>query len=130
MFETYDVAWLYCDPWQWQSELEDWDARWPGKVVEYPTNSVKRMAAGVDRFRTALREGELHHDGDVDLRRHVLNARLRAVGRYDDGRERYVLEKAGPGRLIDTAVASVLAFEASAQIPPPKAAPLFAWART
>jgi hypothetical protein len=51
MFSTYDVQFLYADPWQWQSELEEWDARWPGRVVEWPANSIQRMAAGVDRFR-------------------------------------------------------------------------------
>jgi hypothetical protein len=35
---------------------------------------------------------------DPDLTRHVLNARLHKVGRTDDGRGAYTLEKAGPGR--------------------------------
>jgi hypothetical protein len=48
--------------------------------------------------------------------RHVLNGRLRRVGRDEDGRGRYTLEKAGPGRLIDALVASVLAYEAAAQV--------------
>jgi hypothetical protein len=70
----------------------------------------------LDRFRTALEEGRLTHDGDEDLTRHMLNARLRKVGRDEDGRGRYTLEKAGPGRLIDACVAAVLANEGRAQI--------------
>jgi hypothetical protein len=54
-----------------------------------------------------------------------LNGRLRKVGRDEDGRGRYTLEKAGPGRLIDALVASVLAYEASAQIAEP--VPLEPW---
>lgn len=61
-------------------------------------------------------EGRVTHSGDSDLTRHVLNARLRKAGRDEDGRGQYVLEKAGPGRLIDACVASVLAYAAAAQI--------------
>jgi phage terminase large subunit-like protein len=53
------------------------------------------MAPAVDRFRTALSEGSVTHVGDEALTRHVLNARLRTVGRDDDGRGRHLLEKAG-----------------------------------
>jgi phage terminase large subunit-like protein len=74
------------------------------------------MAPAIDRFRVALEEGRLTHRGDPDLTRHALNARLRKVGRDEDGRGRYVVEKAGSGRLIDALVAAVLAYEASTQI--------------
>jgi phage terminase large subunit-like protein len=127
-FATYDVAYLYADPWKWQDELAEWSARWPDKIVEFPTNMNTRMAPAVDRFRTALEEGRLRHDGDPDLTRHVLNARLRKVGRDEDGRGRYTLEKAGPGRPIDACVASVLAVEAAAQIMNlDKPDPVFMW---
>jgi hypothetical protein len=116
MFASYRVEYLYADPWTWQSELDEWEMRWPGKIVTWPTNSSRRMAPAVDRFRSAITERHLSHDGDPDLTRHVLNARLRQVGRDLDGRGTYSLEKAGPGRLIDACVASLLAFEAAAQI--------------
>jgi hypothetical protein len=116
MFENFDVVFLYADPWRWQDELEEWATRWPDRIVELQTNSTRRMPEAVDRFRTALQEGRVTHDGDDGLRRHMLNARLRKVGRDEDGRGRYALEKAGPGRLIDACVASVLAYEAATQI--------------
>ena len=116
MFSTYEVMYVYCDPWRWQDEIGDWAERWPDRVVELPTNSTQRMPPAVDRFRTALQEGRVTHDGDPDLTRHVLNGRLRKVGRDEDGRGRYTLEKAGPGRLIDALVASVLAYEAAAAV--------------
>jgi hypothetical protein len=116
MFERYDVEFLYCDPWMWRSEIEEWADRWRNRVVELPTNSVQRMPPAVDRFRVALEEGKITHDGDEDLRRHVLNGRLRKVGRDESGLGRFTLEKAGPGRLIDGLVASVLAAEAAAQM--------------
>jgi phage terminase large subunit-like protein len=116
MFSTYEVGFLLADPWRWQDELQEWSERWPDRVVELPTNLNSRMAPAVDRFRTALEEGTITHDGSDDLTRHVLNARLRKVGRDEDGRGRYTLEKAGPGRLIDACVAAVLAYEAAAQV--------------
>ncbi len=115
MFKTYDVQFLYADPWTWQSELDEWGQQWPGSVVTWPTNQARRMAPAVDRFRSAIVEGRLSHDGDPDLTRHVLNARLRAAGRDADGRGIYLLEKAAPGRLYDGCVAAMLAFEAAVQ---------------
>jgi len=86
------------------------------------------MPASVDRFRTAFEEGRLSHAGDPVLT-HIVNARLRRVGRDEDGRGRYTLEKAGPGRLIDGSVAAVLAVEAAAQIEDlPSRDPVFVWA--
>lgn len=118
------------DPWKWQDELDEWSGRWPDRIVQWPTNSNRRMAPAIDRFRTALEEGRITHNGVEDLARHMLNARLRKVGRDADGRGLCTLEKAGSGRLIDACVASVLANEAAAQIedeePPPKL--LAAWA--
>jgi Terminase large subunit, endonuclease domain len=99
MFTTYNVAALYADPWQWQSELDAWTEQWPDRVIAWPTNSNRRMAPAVDRFRSAISEGHLTHDGDPRLTRHVLNARLRHAGRDDDGRGLYVLEKAGAAPL-------------------------------
>jgi phage terminase large subunit-like protein len=126
-FESYDVSFVYADPWRWQDELDEWAERWPDRVVSWPTNSTKRMAPAVDRFRTAIEEERVTHNGDATLTRHVVNARLRKVGRSDDGRGLYTLEKAGPGRLIDACVAALLAYEASTQIPPKKQKPAFAF---
>jgi hypothetical protein len=127
-FERYDVQWLYADPWQWQDEVDDWAEKWPGKVVELPTNSTRRMAPAVDRFRTAIVQASASHSGDVALSRHVLNARLKAVGRNDDGRGAHIIEKAGAGRFIDAAVAAILAYEAAAAIEPEPELEVSQWA--
>jgi phage terminase large subunit-like protein len=127
-FSTFDVAFLYADPWKWQDELETGRGS-PDRVVDFPTNSTRRMAPAVDRFRTAIHEGRVHHAGDPDLTRHVLNARLRKAGRDEDGRGRYTLERAAPTRFIDACVATVLAIEAAAQIEEtPEPFMAFAWA--
>ncbi|HEV8105560.1 MAG TPA: hypothetical protein VGP69_17650 [Gaiellaceae bacterium] len=125
-FDRFDVGYLYADPWHWRDELDEWGSRWPEKVVEFPTNSNAKMAPVVDRFRTGITENRITHAGDEALTRHILNARLRKVGRDEDGRGRYTLEKAGPGRLIDACVAAALALEAAAQMPEPTRPPFFA----
>jgi hypothetical protein len=58
-----------------------------------------------------------------------VNARLVGAGRDQDGRGMYLLEKAGPGRLIDACIASVLAFEGRAQMgePAKELEPFFAF---
>jgi len=127
MFETFTVSMLYADPWGWRSELEAWAEKWPGRVLEVPMNSPTRAAELVDRFRTAVAEDAVHHDGDPDLRRHMLNARLRKIGRDETGLGRYRLEKAGPGRLVDAAAAALLAVEAMAQAPAPAEPWSMAW---
>lgn len=126
LFARFDVARMLCDPWHWQDEVDTWSRLYGDTVVaSYPTNSGRRFGPAVDRFRTAIAEGELCHDGDRDLARHLANARLvRTGGRAsDDGRALFTLEKAGPGRLIDAAVAAILANEAmagAASVPKPK----------
>lgn len=110
--ERFDVGRFLCDPWQWRSELEAWAERYGTELVmEHPTNSIRLFSPAIDRFRVAVAEGELSHDGDSALARHVGNARMRAA------RGGVVLEKAGPGRLIDGCIAAILAFEARAGMP-------------
>ena len=116
-FTDYRVLALYGDPWGWRSELSGWADRWPGRVLEVPMNSPTRAAELVDRFRSAVAEASVHHNGNPDLRRHVMNARLRKVGRDETGLGRFAVAKAGPGRLVDACAASLLALEAHAQAP-------------
>jgi hypothetical protein len=133
LFARYDVTRLLADPYHWRDEIAEW-AREHGedRVIEYPTNSVRRFGPAVDRFRAALAAGRISHDGDPDLTRHLLNARLlRGRGAAaDGGHALFTLEKPGPGRLIDAAVAAVLAYEAMATSPPPEPErePMVAWA--
>jgi hypothetical protein len=127
VFERFDVGRMLVDPYHWYDELDDWSGLYGDSVVlAYPTNSGRRFGPAVDRFRTALAEGRVSHDGNADLARHLANARLlRTGGRAaDDGHALFTLEKAGPGRLIDASVAAVLAHEAAMTMPA-GAPPLF-----
>lgn len=120
VFARFEVARMFADPYHWQSELEGWARQYGERIVlSEPTNSLRRFGPALDRFRVAVAEGAVSHDGDPDLARHVANARLlRGAGRAaDDGHAYYTLEKAGAGRLIDASVAAVLAFEAAMSMP-------------
>jgi phage terminase large subunit-like protein len=120
LFSRFEVGRMLADPYHWSSEIEGWAREYgDGIVLASPTNSIRRFGPAVDRFRVAMAEGTISHDGDPDLARHLANARLvRGPGRAaDDGHALYTLEKAGPGRFVDAAVASVLAFQAIATAP-------------
>jgi phage terminase large subunit-like protein len=131
LFARFEVVKLLCDPWHWRDEVARWAREYGDqRVLEFPTNSIRRFGPALDRFRTALAEGTVTHGGDPDLARHMANARLvRGPGRAaDDGHALYTLEKPGPGRLIDAAVAAVLAYQAMATADPaPRVAPWVEW---
>jgi hypothetical protein len=64
-------ATLHPDPFYWQSEIADWDAEWPGRVVEFPTNTAARMAPACAEFEARVLEGNLTHDGYRPLEAHL-----------------------------------------------------------
>lgn len=110
-FERYRVVRAYFDPPLWQTEIDDW-AREYGEVVMRFATKRGRMIDAVERFRTDLAGDRVHHTGDEQLTRHALNAQTREV------RGGYWLAKPGatPADKIDAAVASVLAWEARADV--------------
>ena len=137
-FKKYRVGRMFCDPWKWHSEIEDWAAAY-GKdgnddpvVVVLDTNQNSKFVPAVDRWLTAIREGTHTHDGDPMTADHVKSAHLKPVRLSDDpedGRTRYRLEKGEERRLIDAAVADVLAYEAAMTMTvPKKREPRFRWA--
>lgn len=132
IFARFEVVRMLADPFRWFDEVETWARTWgERRVLSFPTNSVRRFGPSVDRFMTAIAEGRLSHDGDADLARHLANARLvKGGGRASDGgHQLYTIEKAGPGRLIDAAVAAILAYSAIAGAEPaePEIEPMAAW---
>lgn len=106
--ERFDVARAYFDPPFWQTDIARWHSEFGDVIYEWPTASVSRIGPALERFRTDTLTGELSHDGDSMLARHIANARMVST------RGGYKLEK--PGRRseekIDAAMAAVLAYEA------------------
>lgn len=109
-FDRYDVVRFYADPPRWQDWVSAWESRWPKLVAEWWTNRTVAMGNALERFHTAVVTGQLVHDGDSTLARHVGNARRRDV------RGHMAIRKDEPWspRKIDAAVAAVLAYEARA----------------
>jgi hypothetical protein len=122
LFATYQVGLLYCDPPKWWSEIDAWAGLYgEDRVLKLDTNSPRRMAPAVDRWRTAIAEGAHTHDGDPVTTAHVLAAHLKKVhlaADDTDGRTMYILTKGPDRRKIDAAVADVLAHEAAKTMPP------------
>lgn len=125
-FGRYRVGLMLCDPPYWQSDIEAWAAKYGERVTFFDTNQPRRMAPAVNRWMTAIAEGDHTHDGDERLARHVKAAHLRKVSinaPEDDGRTKYVLEKGEDRLRIDGAVADVLAYEAAKTMEPLPAPP-------
>lgn len=115
-FETYSVGRMLCDPFKWQTEIEDWAVALGDAVELLDTNSPAKFAPVVDRWLTGIREASHTHDGDPVVDLHVTSAHLRKVRIGDeegDGRTRYVLIKGDDHGRIDGAVADALAYEAA-----------------
>ncbi|MFI5802967.1 hypothetical protein [Streptomyces sp. NPDC051561] len=110
-FRKYRVAWMYCDPPYWQENIGRWALEHGDDTVfEFWTNKPLRMVQATERFRTAAMVGDLKHDGDYRLTRHVLNAVTREVP------QGLMIQKDSPRsrRKIDLAVCGILAIEARA----------------
>jgi phage terminase large subunit-like protein len=117
LFARYDVWRLYADPPYWQS----WIAQWSGafgetRVLEWWTNRRRQMAAALESFQTAVREGQVTHDGHLVFARHIANARRDDMkGQRDDlGRPLWLIrkERSDSPHKIDAAMAAVLSWEA------------------
>jgi hypothetical protein len=122
-FERFAVSVLYANPSEWRSELEGWAETYGEyRVLEFRTSAATRMGPAVDRFRTAVAEATLSHDGSEALSRHVYNARIRTTAGGHP-----VIERVGPGRHVDACVAAVLAFEARAQAVEPASPRIHVW---
>ncbi len=110
VMETFDVRELSCDPWGWRSEIEEWGRRWPGRVLELPTNIPSRMGPACDRLFAAISEGTVSHDGDQVLATHMRNAVAKSTAHGD----LITKERKNSRRKIDAAVSAVIAFDRAA----------------
>lgn len=120
-FARYDVVSFRADVKEFESYIDAWSADFrkqlvvkasPGNLIAYDMRSKGKRDFLVDceRFRNAVVDGGMKHDGNRVLRQHVVNARQRPSDTYDligIGKEsRHSSHK------IDAAVTAVLAFGA------------------
>jgi len=105
-FDAFDVVELVADPWEWRQELEIWRARYgENRVLEFPTNSVSRMAPATDEVRTAIMEKRISHDGNEVLSSHIGNTVARTTAAGDVVSK----DKKSSPRKIDGAIATIIA---------------------
>lgn len=114
-FDTWNVWRLYADPPYWESTVDEWAGQYPDRVVAWYTNRWRPIAYAVRAFHGAIKSGELSHDGDDDLARHVGNAAKKELTlRDEEDRPLWCIQKERPDspHKIDAAMAAVLSWEA------------------
>lgn len=104
-FERFDVVEMAADPWGWRSELEVWAEEFDGRVLQWPTNMIARMAPATDRFYAAVMDQRLTHAGDKRLAAHIANAVAKSTPQGD-----VIVKDRRHGRKhkIDLAIASIV----------------------
>ncbi len=107
--KTYDVREIACDPYRWQRSMQVLENEGL-PVVEFP-QSVPRMVAACAKFFDAVMDKRIHHNGDVDLTRHMNHAVIKTDGKGP----RLVKEHKMSKRHVDLAVAAVMAYDRAAQ---------------
>lgn len=107
--ERYQVVDLACDPPGWLREIEEWVERYGDVVTRFETNQRSHMSPACDRFRQAILDGGLSHDGDRRLMAHLANCAAK-----DTPSGTVIVKPDDPGRKIDAAVAAVVAFARAA----------------
>jgi phage terminase large subunit-like protein len=115
-FGRWNVWRLYADPRWWEATLARWAGEWGEKrVIAWYTNRLTQMAYSLRSFATAIQAGELSHDGNEDLSRHIGNACRRTLNLRDaEGAHLWVIQKERPDSpfKIDAGMAAVLSNEA------------------
>jgi len=115
-FDTWNVWRFYADPPKWEETVALWAAEYgEDRVIRFFTNQWSMMALAVDAFDSAMKAGEIHHDGDPRLVRHVGNCHRLLIGkRNDKGEKMFVVVKENKGSMnkIDAAVALIIGNQA------------------
>jgi hypothetical protein len=109
IFSRFDVARFYGDPPFWHDSMDKWAAEFGEKIViQWWTNRSRAMVAALNRFHTAVVTGQIFHDGDVDLKRHLANAKVKMTR---DGVQIRKDRPQSPNK-IDLGICAVLSYEA------------------
>jgi phage terminase large subunit-like protein len=115
-FERWNVWRMYCDPPYWESTVAGWAGKYGEKrVFEWWTNRQKPMAYAIKSYVNAIATGELLHDGNPHLRRHLGAAVRRNLRiRDEEGLPLWTIYKERPDSpfKIDAAMAGILSWEA------------------
>lgn len=118
-FKRWDVWRMYADPFRWKEEIAQWSGAYnkPGRdaVEEFNTTQLRKMAYSLAAFRTAIRAGDLTHDGDPRYEACIRNSHKVVLHFVDDeGEQMWTLgkERADSPLKIDAAIAGCLSWQA------------------
>ena len=111
-FRRWRVIRMMCDPYIWESRVEEWAERYGRRVVLRAQATRSRMIPACASFYGAVRQRQLTHDGSPDLARHLGNAIVKETveGAYITKEDRHSSKK------IDLAVAAVMAYAEAAKL--------------
>lgn len=101
MFDTYQVKMLWCDPSFYEPDVLEWSKMWRNRVERIPPTN-HRIAPMAQQFLADIVAGDLFHDGDARLQRHVLNAVATEGGSFRK-------EKKNSPRKVDLLACAILA---------------------
>jgi len=111
LMNRFTVVRMYCDPWWWSTEIDNWSAEYGDDVIfRWATGRLTQMHAAAERLHVDVTKDEATwtHDGCEITGVHVRNAR-----KAPRTNNRYVLEKPSPTQKIDACVTSILCHEAA-----------------
>jgi phage terminase large subunit-like protein len=115
-FKRFEVWRMYIDPQYIEAHADAWSGRFGReRVISWYTARVRQTAHAVRRLTAAVAAGDLSHNGDEVLRRHVRNARRWQTNiRDEEGRPMHVIgkDRTNSPRKMDAAMAAMLAWEA------------------
>ena len=111
IMRRYSVRRFYVDPRHWETQADEWASEHGEEVfIQWPTHSITRMHAALDRYLVDLSEDRVtSHDGCPFTKQHALNAiKVAKPG------DRYILGKPSLHEKIDVFMSDILAHEAAA----------------
>jgi hypothetical protein len=118
--ERYMVWRVYIDPGSQYANITPLMERWQGKwgekrIIAWQMNRPKPTCYLIRNYVSAIMTGDLIHDGDEMMARHIMNARRKLMTVYDeDGHAMFVIQKEAPNSpaKIDAAAAGALSWQA------------------
>lgn len=117
-FARWQVWRAYCDPYWWESWVSAWSGRFGEKrVIQFRTNSLRRIYPALKVFAAAIAREELTHDGNPVYEAHIGNARRHETPFEDsDDKPKHMWtiekERADSPFKIDLAMAGALSWQA------------------
>jgi len=104
----FDVVRVYCDPREWESEIDGWSLQYGDDRVIKWYNTLGRVFPALQRYQVDMIEGTSKHRPDPTYTTHALSARKLAKPG-----DKFLLGKPSDHQKIDLLMADVIAHEAA-----------------